>query len=204
MRTITKRELIDHSIESIFRLLIDIGRSPEAYAENEQILNALKSQGGLCSLDMEFSIRDEQFAISPISLNTLKKRLTEHNVDRNFQYLDRLRTSAQGAINKFALELTAPKKRSRSALVDQAEELKASISSLQAVNMVLIQALEVNRRDLITIADTASTGLRQKRINDAINRIIKILGLNPPPFDDVTLLTMKKHLQLVPHDQTTR
>jgi hypothetical protein len=66
--------------------------------------------------------------------------------------------------------------------------------------MVLIQALEVNRRDLITIADTANTGLRQKRIKDAINRIIKILGLNPAPFDDVTILSMKKHLQLVPHD----
>lgn len=200
----TKRELIDHSIESIFRLLKDIVCSPVSYAESEQISNALKSQGNLCSLDMEFSIRDDYFTIRPISLNTLKTRLAKHNVDRDFQYLDKLRTHAQVAIKKIVVEPTASKKRTRSALKNQIGELKASISSLQAVNMVLLQALEVNRRDLITIADTTATGLRQKRINDAINRIIKILGLNPSPFDDATLLSMKKHLQLVPHDQATR
>lgn len=204
MKTMTKRELIDHSIESIFRLLIDIGHSPATYAKNEQILNALKSQGCLCSLDMDFSIRDEQFMIRPISLNTLKKRLVGAEADRDFEYLDRLRSHAQQVMYRSEEELTAPKKRTLTALEEQIDELKNSISSLQAINMVLIQALEVNRRDLITISDTANTGLRQKRIKDAINRIIKILGLNPAPFDDVTLLTMKKPLQLVPHDQTTR
>lgn len=204
MNTMTKRELIDYSIESIFRLLIDISRSPATYAKNELILNALKSQGGLCSLDMDFSIRDEQFTIKPISLNTLKKRLVGAETDRDFHYLDRLRSHAQQVIHRSEEELTEPKKRTRTALEEQVDELKNSISSLQAVNMVLIQALEVNRRDLITISDTANTGLRQKRIKDAINRIIKILGLNPAPFDDVTILTMKKPLQLVPHDQTTR
>lgn len=204
MSTVSKREQIDQSIDSIFRLLIDIARSPDNYSQNEQVLNALKSQGGLCSLEMEFSIRDENFSIRPISLNTLKKRLTQPDAERDFQHLDRLRSHAQQMIYKFEEQQAAPKKRSRTALEEQVDELKDTISSLQAVNMVLIQALEVNRRDLITIADTANTGLRQKRIKDAINRIIKILGLNPAPFDDVTILSMKKHLQLVTHDQTTR
>lgn len=70
--------------------------------------------------------------------------------------------------------------------------------------MVLVQALEVNRRDLITIGDTPNTGLRQKRINDAIKRIIKILGLNPAPFDDVAILSMNNHLKLVPHEKANR
>lgn len=204
MRTLSKRELIDQSIESIFILLKDIGREPGIYAENMQVLNALKSQGNLCSLDMDFSTRDEKFSIRPISLNTLKKRLTDNDTDRDFSHLDKLRAHARAAILNFTEEIAAPRKRSRSALQDQVEELKKSISSLQAINMVLIQALEVNRRDLIAIADTVNTGLRQKRINDAINRVIKILGLNPAPFDDVSILSMKTHLQMVPNDKVHR
>ena len=204
MSTLTKRELIDQSIESIFRLLHDIGRAPSTYAENKQVLHSLRSQGNLCSLDIEFSIRDEHLSIRPISLNTLKKRLVDNDADRSFEHLDKLRARAQTAIQKFGEEIHAPNKRSRSALEDKVEELKASVSSLQAVNMVLVQALEVNRRDLITIADTANTGLRQRRINDAINRVIKILGLNPAPFDDLECLSMKTHWQLVPDDKANR
>lgn len=204
MSTLPKRELINQSIENIFKLLTDIVCSPRSYVDNEQILNALKSQGSLCALDLDFSILDKQFAIRPISLNTLKKRISDNYSDRNFQHLDKLRVQAQVAIRKLSKELSTPKKRSRTALEDQIKELKTSVTTLYAVNMVLVQALEVNRKDLITISDTVNTGLRQKRINDAINRIIKILGLNPAPFDDVTILSMKKHLQLVPNEKENR
>lgn len=204
MSTPTKREQIEQSIDGIFRLLHEISREPGTYAENEQVLHALKSQGYLCALQMEFWIRDEQVKIQPISLNTLKKKLAGNSPDRDFAYLDKLRTHAQAAIAKFSEQPPEPKKRSRSAMESQVEDLKASVSSLHAVNMVLIQALEVNRRDLITIADTANTGLRQKRINDAISRIIKILGMNPAPFDDISVLSMEKRLKLVPNDKANR
>ncbi|MGY2096059.1 hypothetical protein [Pseudomonas simiae] len=204
MSTLTKREQIDQSIESIFRLLEDVCRAPGAYAENEKVLHALKSQGCLCALDAEFSIRNEQVAIKPISLNTLKKRLAENGPDRDFIYLDKLRAHAQAAITALSEDPPVQKKRSNSALEQQVEELKASVSQLHAVNMVLIQALEVNRRDLITIADTPGTGLRQKRIKDAIDRVIRILRMNPAPFDDITLLSTEKHLKLVPNEKTSR
>lgn len=204
MSTFSKRELIDQSIENIFRLLIEVGSSPGNYVDAEQIVNALKSQGSLCSLNIEFSIGYEQLTIRPISLNTLKQRLAENGLDRDFHHLDKLRMHALSAIKSFDEELAAPKKRTRSALEDQVGELRSSIATLHAVNMVLVQALEICRRDLITISDTPSTGLRQKRINDAINRIIKILGLNPAPFDDVTVLSMKKHLELVSNEKSNR
>lgn len=204
MNTLPKRELIDQSIENIFRLLIEVGSFPGNYVNAEHIVTALKSQGNLCSLDFEFSIGNEQLTIHPLSLNTLKKRLAKNGLDRDFQHLDKLRVLALDTIKSFGKELAAPKKRTRSALENQVEELKSSIATLHAVNMVLVQALEVNRRDLITISDTPSTGLRQKRINDAINRIIKILGLNPAPFDDVTVLSMKKHLELVSSEKANR
>ncbi|NWD04955.1 hypothetical protein [Pseudomonas gingeri] len=204
MSTLSKRELIDQSIENIFKLLIEVGSSPGNYVEAKHILTALKSQGGVCSLDIEFSIGNEQLIIRPISLNTLKNRLTESGLDRDFYHLDKLRIHALDATKSLGKVLAPPKKRSLSALEDQVEELKGSIATLHAVNMVLVQALEVNRRDLITIADTPGTGLRQKRIDDAINRVIKILGLNPAPFDDVTVLSMKNHLHLVHDDKANR
>ncbi len=204
MSTKTKGRQIEQSIAGIFKLLHDIHHEPGTYTENKQVLHALKSQGNLCSLDMQLWIREEQVTIRPISLNTLKKKLAGNAPDRDFSYLDKLRIHAQAAITKFSEEPLEPKKRSRSALEDQVEDLKASISSLHAVNMILVQALEVNRRDLITIADTTNTGLRQRRISEAIDRIIRILGMNPAPFDDVTVLSMEKHLKLVPNDKANR
>lgn len=204
MSTLSKREQIDRSIDSIFKVLDDIRRAPDAYAENEKVLDALKSQGSLCSLDGEFWIQNEQVTIKPISLNTLKKRLAENGPERNLAYLDRLRTHAQAAINALSEDPPEQKKRSNSALEQEVEDLKASLTQLHAVNMVLIQALEVNRRDLITIADTAGAGLRQKRIKDAIDRVVRILGMNPAPFDDITLLSTEKHLKLVPNEKKNR
>lgn len=198
MSTLTKSEMIDRSIENIFRLLYDIGRDPFSYAENEQILNALRSQGNLCSLDTVFTIRDEELPIRPISLNTLKNRLARNDADRDLLHLDKLRIHAQTSIQKLSDAPAASDKRSRTALEQKLASLEAEVSSLHAANMVLIQALEVNRRDLITIADTSNNGLRQRRISQAIDRIIKILGINPAPFNDVTLLSMTKHLSLVP------
>jgi hypothetical protein len=204
MTTLPKRELIDQSIDNIFRLLIEVASFPGNYVNAAHIVTALKSQGGLCSLNVEFTIGDEQIAIRPLSLNTLKKRLAKDGIDRDFEHLNKLRMHTLEVIENFGEKLSTPNKRTRSALEDQLDELKGSIATLHAVNMVLVQALEVNRRDLITISDTSSTGLRQKRINDAINRIIKILGLNPAPFDDVTVLSMKKHLEIVSNEKANR
>lgn len=204
MPTLSKRELIDQSIENIFRLLIEVASFPENYVNAGHIVTALKSQGSLCSLNVQLTIDNEQLTIRPLSLNTLKKRLAKNGLDKDFEHLDKLRVHTLDVIKNFGEDLSTPNKRTRSALEDQLEKLKDSIATLHAVNMVLVQALEVNRRDLITISDTSSTGLRQKRINDAINRIIKILGLNPAPFDDITVLSMKNHLELVPNEKANR
>lgn len=204
MPTLSKRELIDQSIENIFRLLIEVASFPENYVNAGDIVTALKSQGSLCSLNVQLTIDNEQLTIRPLSLNTLKKRLSKNGLDKDFEHLDKLRVHTLDVIKNFGEDLSTPNKRTRSALEDQLEKLKDSIATLHAVNMVLVQALEVNRRDLITISDTSSTGLRQKRINDAINRIIKILGLNPAPFDDITVLSMKNHLELVANEKANR
>ena len=200
MANSSKREQIDRTIDNIFKLLEKVGREPGSYAENVDVLEALKRQGGLCALNLNFSINGEPFQIRPISLNTFKKRLAFDANNRNFEQFDRLRIYALGAIKKLGDSQPNSNRRTRTSLEDRIEELQTTVSSLHAVNMVLIQALEVNRRDLLTIADTPNVGLRQKRVSDAINRIIRILGMNPAPYDDVAILSMKQHLQLVPND----
>ncbi|HGA2317390.1 MULTISPECIES: hypothetical protein [Pseudomonas putida group] len=197
-----KRTLINQSIDAMFELLSDICQRPRHYEHNEQVIAALQSQGGLCNLDIDFSINDKQFSIRPLSLNTLKKRLSENGAERDLSYLDRLRSHAMAGLAKLQENpVKVQDKRSLSGLADKVEELEAEVASLQAANMVLIQALDVNRRDLISILDTTLEGLRQKRIKDAVNRIIRILSLNPTPFNDVSLLSTKSHLQLVPNEK---
>lgn len=204
MSALSKRELIDRSIDGMFSLLYEIIRNPVNYAGNEQILEALKSQGNMCALDIESAVQDKLLRIQPISLNTLKKRLSENGPDRDFKLLDKLRAHAQQSILNLNDRHEEPKKRSRTALEDQIVDLKASVSSLHAVNMVLVQALEVNRRDLITLLAVTNTGLRQSKTRKAIDRIIKILSINPAPYDDVTVLSMQQHLQVVPSGETNR
>lgn len=201
MKNQSKRELIDVSIDNIFKLLIDICRSPNTYIDNVKLVTALKSQGSLCDLDMEFSIDGTIFTIHPLSLNTLKSR-TIHNIhEKSLPQLDKLRRSALRAIlGNEQKHSNTSKKRTRSALEDQIVKLKDSVHKLHAANLVLIQALAINRRDLITISKTNSNGLRQKRIDDALNRIIKILNLNPEPFDDIAIFSIT-HLELVHNEK---
>lgn len=204
MTTLSKRELIDRSIEGIFALLYEIARTPASYVGNERIIEALKSQGNLCTLVMESEIQGKPLRIQPISLNTLKKRLSDNGPDRDFALLDKLRVHAQQAILGVNDKQAEPKKRSLNGLEDQIADLEESVASLHAVNMVLVQALEVNRRDLISLLSMTNAGLRQSKTQKAIDRIIKILSINPAPFDDVTILSMHKHLQVVPNGKTNR
>lgn len=198
MKTQSKRELIEISIDNIFTLLLDACGSPSKYIDNVKFVTALKSQGALCDLEMEFSIDETIFSIHPLSLNTLKSRIMQNTHEKSLSQLDKLRRTALRAI--LGNENTS-KKRTKSALEDQIIKLKDSADQLRAANLVLIQALAINRRDLITISNTNNNGLRQKRINDALNRIIKILNLNPGPFDDIAILSMKTHLELVHYEK---
>lgn len=70
--------------------------------------------------------------------------------------------------------------------------------------MVLLQVLEVNRRDLLTISDTANASLRQKRIDDALSRMISILGLNPPPFSQLKTVSPTSPLKLASDYEANR
>lgn len=204
----TKQEKVRSSIENRFILLRKIVSTPEEFKQHDHLFTALATQGNLCKLNITITADPEQLVITPISLNTLKKWLSKNNTGDNFEHLDKLRLRALQELNKPANnnqeQESTFKNRTRSSLEFETKNLKSKISELHAVNMVLIQALEVNRRDLLSISRTVSDSDRQQRIEKSINRIIKILSINPAPFDDISLLSMKPSLQVVNNEKKNR
>lgn len=197
MKKDTKKNIIDNSITAIFILLRDILNSPGNYITNEKIKDALKTQGSLCSLDFKFSAENLEYHINPMSLNTLKKTLDENNPTKNFSHLNKLRLQAKNSISNYNTTPSKTRSRTKAGLDTYNSELEAEIHSLHRINMVLLQALANNIKDFNTIERTPNAGLRQNRIQKAIGRTVQTLSLNPTPFDDISLINSRKHLQLV-------
>jgi hypothetical protein len=201
MTIIKKQEMIEQSITGIFALLSEIIRSPEKFIENDSINTRLKSQGSLCSSEYKFSIEDKEFSIHPVSLNTLKKRLLHESLDRNFNYLDRLRVAAKEALIKKE-ETSSARRRTKSGIEEYNQELHCKIEDLHRTNMVLLQTIHHNLKDFNTISNTGEKQLRNTKIREAIERSLKILSLNAPPFNDISLLS-NRHLHLVVNKNDT-
>lgn len=196
MKNATKKNITNNSIAATFILLRDILNSPSNYITNEIIKEALKTQGSLCSLELSFSVGNLEYHIKPMSLNTLKKNLDENNPTNNFSLLNKLRQQAKNTITNYSAAPSKTRPRTKAGLDTYNSELKEEIHSLHRINMVLLQALANNIKDFTTIERTPNTGLRQSRIQKAISRTLKILSLNPAPFDDVSNIN-RNHLQLV-------
>lgn len=200
MSGLSKRALIEKSITAMFALVREAHANPEAFIDNQVVIKALRSQGGLCKLDLSFSCRGKDYAIRPISLNTVIKFLNSGETPEDFAYLDRHRLQAFNALTSFKAKPSKEKKRTKSGLEDTVRELKDYIDILHATTDVLLQTLAINKRDLQAIRDTPNTGLRQKRIDDALSRMTLILSLNPEPFDGKPATVERKHLRLVTNE----
>jgi len=198
----SKQDTVKASIEGRFKLLAYVYEHPEKYVSDANMIEGLATQRSLCKLNAVIKAGKTEINLEPISLNTLKKWLSLKGPGENFEHMNKLRHQALERIRKPISEPIESdiksNKRTRTGLTLKVEEHEATIAQLHAANMVLIQALEVNRRDLLTISRATRPGDRQQHIEKAINRIIKILSLNPSPYDDVALLSMKPSLQLVP------
>jgi hypothetical protein len=200
MSRLSKQELIEQSIRGIFILLKEIRSNPDHFVENKVIVMALRSQGGLCKLDLTFTSGGQEYCIKPVSLNTLKQKLDNSETVDDFHYLNKERLAASEALTDFEVKPSKERKRTKSGLEDTVSELKSYIDILHATTDVLLQTIATSRRDLKTIRDTPNTGLRQKRIDDALQRMTLILSLNPEPFNSSTSPIDRKHLRLVNND----
>jgi len=196
----SKRELIERSIEAMFALLKEVQANPASYLEDTVILKALKSQGGVCKLDYAFTSGGRDYHIKPLSLNTVKQKLDSSITVEDFHYLNKQRSLANEAVTKFTHKPSKERARTKAGLEDTVQELKDYIDTLHATTDVLLQALWINRRDFKTIRDTQSLGLRQQRIDAALQRMSLILSLNPEPFNGVGNPVDRKHLRVVTNE----
>jgi hypothetical protein len=201
MNSVSKKEQIGQSIISIFILLKKIQTNPENYFENEAITKSLRNQSNLCKLYYTFMSDGCEHHIFPLSLNTIKHKLSNSDIPGTFEELNTLRLLALDSIRNYRSPQKNVKKRNKSGLEDTIRELNASVASLHSTNMVLLQAIVTSINDLKTIKDTPNTGLRQKRIDDALQRITLILSINPTPYNDVTSAYPLKNLRLITNDQ---
>ena len=87
------RENNQRTILATEALLQEIIKSPDEFKNNDGLVNALKSQGGLAKYD------DADRHIGAVAINTVKS-LSELLLDDGFDGFDRLRINAREAIGK--------------------------------------------------------------------------------------------------------
>lgn len=170
------------SLQALRDLLHLVVRQPARFAENTELLKALNSQGGVASLELSFEDDGETKTKERMSVNTLKAH-SENVFERGFEGLDALRKGASDAIQTFNARKTSSNKRTKIGLAKRTEELEAQLEHHQKINMVLLQGLSIAISELRTIRQSVKPAVLEKRAKDAVETLLALLSINPPPFD---------------------
>lgn len=157
------RENNQRSILATEALLLEIIKSPEEFKNNNYLVKALKSQGGLAKYE------NAERHIGSFAINTVKS-LSELLLDDGFAGLDRLRINARNAIEK---ALTRKIKKSNE---ESARQKLASTEELLAItqqsNFLLNIVIKEMRANLKAMAFQDGTDdERLKRYKDINKRV---------------------------------
>ncbi|UVL05979.1 hypothetical protein [Pseudomonas sp. B21-047] len=182
---------IKTSIISTIRLLNRIIDHPSEFSENETIRDALKSQGALAGLtytDIENAIQ-----IAPLSITTLKAKVTTHSGGFDFNSYDHLRKQALDSLTLLDANLASdvdpnlsndqPIIPSKVKLTNQIAVLESRLEKHREANFRLLQALNRAVTALENTSKTDDSRLRQKIARDEISSIAKTLLFNDHPFN---------------------
>ena len=126
------KEINQRTILATEALLLEIIKSPDGFKNNDVLVKALKSQGGLANYE------DAERLIGTVSINTVKS-LSELLLDDGFSGFDRLRINARDAIEK-ALKRKVKKSNEQSArqkLASTEERLAITQQSNFLLNTVI-------------------------------------------------------------------
>ncbi|MBH3389419.1 hypothetical protein I5S62_09825 [Pseudomonas putida] len=182
---------IETSIRSIVKLLSRVIDHPSEFSANEIVRNALKSQGALAGL----SFTDEKNAIqiAPLSITTLKAKVTTYSGGFDFNSFDRLRKQALESLVLLDANLTTtvepnlsygqPLTTSKVKLTNQIAVLESRLEKHREANFRLLQALNRAVTALENTSKTDDSKLRQKIARDEISNIAKTLLFNDHPFN---------------------
>jgi hypothetical protein len=174
---------IERSILCMIALFETILKFPNDFIENEIVRSALKSQGGIASLNYTLDIGDNSLIISAMSLTTLKAKISTVSEGLTWKSFDDLRTQAYEAVEYAAHKNDTTSKQTKLDLKETLLAAETEIQKLREINLKLIQALTQAVSNFEGIRCTSNEDLRAKKAKDATEAINKILGLNDFPFN---------------------
>ncbi|MFI3187819.1 MAG: hypothetical protein QX198_17725 [Methylococcaceae bacterium] len=150
-----------NTLRELLRLIVS---EPKAYADNDELLAALKSQGRTALLEIEFTNEKGTHTTSPMSLNTLK-HYADELFDRGFDGLNDLRMGALNAILAFRESSKGSNKRTKEGLRKNVEELEYTLEEHRKINFILLQGLSEALGSIKSVRDAPDAKIRQNRAN---------------------------------------
>jgi hypothetical protein len=165
----------NQSITSLRDLLRDISSRPEAFSEDVEIIQALKSQGSLAKLSIKL------MGIYQSSINT-QKRIADNILEGGFEELDQLRKAAIMAVENLAYANKQPDKETRSGLLLTVAKLKSENQCLKEELLLLTLAFDKSLRQGVRYASQADASI-QALCKKEQRELMDILSLRKHPIN---------------------
>ncbi|WP_122282634.1 hypothetical protein [Pseudomonas syringae group genomosp. 3] len=168
-------------LQALLRAII---RQPAIFSGNVEVLNALKSQGGIAKLELSFNDNGLNTTKNRTSTNTLKTH-SDRFLDGGFKGIDELRKHALIAIDTYNNRLKLPNKRTQAGLSRYVQELESQLDNHQRANFLLLQGLGLAVSQLRNIRSNIDPELLEHRAKELIKTLTSLVTINPPPFDTI-------------------
>lgn len=172
------------STKAIYDLLKKAALEPIHFVDNQEFIDALKSQGGIAKISGEWSFDGDTIKKTDVSLNTLKK-YAGLLFNRGFDEINELRIKASDAIENELSKESKPNKKTRKGLEVMLSECEKALTKHKETNMILLTALSSALQNMNSISSADDKKLRKQRAEYAIERLRAIVSLNQPPFDNI-------------------
>lgn len=186
MRT-TDPNLRTKQMQAIYHLkafLETVIKSPHDFKDNPEVVRSLKSQGSTASLDFQFEFDGRKLALTPMSLNSLKRYANDHNSE-GFRGLDKLRIRAHDRLILAKQNVVTSNKRSKSGMLLRIDELEDVAQKTQQANFILLQAISQSMLSITSILEAPNAKIRAKRALEALQSIRAIVDICPEPFNTI-------------------
>lgn len=193
-KKINKSKQIEDSILAIIKLLESTITAPDKFIDDTIIRHALKSQGKIASLDYVFYADDTSYCIKPLSITTLKAKISTISEGLTWETFDQLRVQALDAVEHATEHKNQGQKETKISLKQSLANANDSLEKQREINFRLLQAIGQAVTALEGLSSISDSDLRAKRTRDATEMILRCLSLNEFPFNKVertaTLLTL--------------
>ena len=180
-----KSNLVIASILGRISLLESILQNPKSYTSDANIIKALSSQGSLASLSYTFTSHDKTLTILPLSVTTLKAKISTVSDGLTWESFDSLRLQARECILEAARISDSLPKQTKLGLKKSLAHAESELENQREINFRLVQALSKTVGSIRDSLGITKADLRAKHAEEVIETIYMILGLNDYPFNKV-------------------